>query len=215
MRFLLGFLLAALSTAASAQQATGTAEFNDGMQLYRTHDCLGAVGPLDIASRLSPRPAALLALGYCYRQLKQFPEAIDAYQRYIQLHDDEKRATFLLEQTSQEEREWLRAQPQPPTLPVGPELPTMPPSFSSVVRARGWTSRGLLIGGTAAVVVGSVFAIQARSAGKDWQNAMTAPGWSDARSRAQSTVSIANAGFIAGGALLASGLSLFLFTDGF
>ncbi len=114
VRLLPACLLLLLSGAALAAQP-GAAEFEQGMQLYRTGDCPAAVEQLEIANKALARPGGLKALGFCYRQMKQFPKAADAYQRYLQLHaDDEKRVLFLLEQTLQEEREWRRDHPPPP-----------------------------------------------------------------------------------------------------
>jgi hypothetical protein len=107
-------LILASPRASAEAPAPGQAEFERGMELYRGRECAAAVGPLEIAVKASPRPGALLALGFCYRQLKQFPSATDAYQRYLRLRaDDEKHALSLLEQTTEEEREWRKTNPAP------------------------------------------------------------------------------------------------------
>jgi tetratricopeptide (TPR) repeat protein len=145
-RSILALILAAslVSSRGSAQApAPGEAEFARGMQLYRSRDCLSAVAPLEIAARAASRAGALLALGFCYRQLKQFSNATNAYQRYLQLRaDDEKHALSLLEQTTEEEREWRRTHPEaePARAPAAPApqpvqvaaVPAKPPPATSV-----------------------------------------------------------------------------------
>jgi hypothetical protein len=122
--------LAVTASRGSAAGEPGAAEFEEGMQLYRQRDCKGALAPLEVASRAAPRPNALLALGFCYRQLKQFSKATNAYQHYLRLRsDDEKHALSLLEATMEEEREWRRAHPEPAPPPkmAHDDLPAFAP----------------------------------------------------------------------------------------
>jgi len=118
-------LLLALAAFPSFAQMPAPAQesYDRGMQLYRSRDCKAAIEPLEIAVHASPRPSALLALGFCYRQLNQYANATDAYQRYLQTHsDDEKRALLLLEETMNEERAWRRTHPEEAE-PVVPQKP--------------------------------------------------------------------------------------------
>ena len=121
--------LALATPRAFAQTAPGAAEFEKGMQSFRTQECAAAVAPLEFASRAASQPSALMALGFCYRQLKEFSNAIDAYQRFLELHsDDGRRALVLLEQTTEEEREWRRNHPEPPRIPDPSRNPEPPRS---------------------------------------------------------------------------------------
>jgi hypothetical protein len=126
---------------------SGADDFARGMQLYRGGDCAGAIRPLEYSSRLGNYPGGLMALGYCYRQLKQFAKATDAYQRYLQLHaDDEKRVVMLLEETLQEEREWRRDHPEEPPSPPPPEpaAPAQAPAQLPPVEPPGRTVKLVL-----------------------------------------------------------------------
>jgi hypothetical protein len=115
------------STAALAEAAPGADEFKVGMQFFRNRDCVSAVGPLAVASKTAPRPGALLGLGYCYRLLKRFPEAIQAYQSYLEAgFEEEARVALLLEQTMEEELEWSRLHPAPPPVPPPATPPPAP-----------------------------------------------------------------------------------------
>ena len=119
-----------LARGASGQAEAGAAEFVKGMELYRAHEYAAAVVPLENASRAASRPPALIALGFCYRQLKQFAKAAETYQRYLRLHlDDEKRVLELLERTMAEEREWRRSHPATEELSSRPLVaPVAPPA---------------------------------------------------------------------------------------
>ena len=181
-------VLAAVHLAAHGEAAPD--DVQRGMQLYRLRDCAGAVELLEPASRRAAHPGALIALGYCYRQMKRFPEAIDAYQRYLAAHfDDEKRVTALLEQTILEEKQWRESRPPPPApaapaaasspAPV-PSAAAAPPSPSAVViapspsepvaRPRLWT---WVAGGAAVAALGTgvVLGAMSRSSASEIQRA--------------------------------------------
>jgi tetratricopeptide (TPR) repeat protein len=69
----------------------------------------------------------------------------------------------------------------------------------------------LLVGGAVvAAGAGAFFGLQARSAADDWKAATSDPAWSDARSRAQSSMGRANVAFVAAGILAAAGLITYL-----
>src|SRR5215467_12566379 len=126
-------VIALVSLRGWAEKPPGSAEFEEGMRLYRARDCAAAVRPLEVAARASPQPSALLALGFCYRQLKTFDKATDAYQRYLQIRpDDEKRARSLLQQTKEEDREWRRTHPE-----VLPPVPAAPLGAGAASSAAG------------------------------------------------------------------------------
>jgi tetratricopeptide (TPR) repeat protein len=111
LRILLPLLLLSLPTAARA--APGEEEFKAGMKLLRERAFAGAIGLLEVSSRASPRPGALLGLGYCYRQLHRYGDAIRAYQRYLDAgFQEEARVALLLQDTLEEERAWREAHPE-------------------------------------------------------------------------------------------------------
>jgi hypothetical protein len=144
----------ALALLLAVEIGPGAAEFERGMAAYRAGDCAAAVKPLETAALASSRPSALIALGYCYRQLRQFPQATDAYQRYMHLHaDEEKRVALLLDDTLREERAWRREHPEVPA-PVRPRFWT-------------WVAGGA---GVTALAVSGGFALQARSTGRELSN---------------------------------------------
>lgn len=79
--------------------------------------------------------------------------------------------------------------------------------------SRGPLSLIVLGAGVASTGVGAYFGLRNLSANSDYDNATTAAARADARDRAQTSATIANASWIASGALIAAGLGILFLTD--
>jgi hypothetical protein len=80
-------------------------------------------------------------------------------------------------------------------------------------KSRGPLSLIVLGGGVVAGGVATFFGVRNHSAWADYNAAQTAAARTDARSRAQSSATVANVSWIASGVLLAAGLGMLFFTD--
>lgn len=86
-----GLLPVLLPVPAAAQGETGetgaTGEaaqaFDVGVRLLREGNWAGALAAFERAYRLEPHYPILFNIGYCLKQLNRYPEALDAFERYL------------------------------------------------------------------------------------------------------------------------------------
>ncbi|NMC69108.1 MAG: tetratricopeptide repeat protein [Myxococcales bacterium] len=82
--------------AAPDAQAEASRSFEIGMRLMEEQNWAGALAAFQRAYDLAPHYAVLFNIGYCQKQLQRYPEALEAFQRYLSEGGDrirpEKRA---------------------------------------------------------------------------------------------------------------------------
>jgi len=93
----LPMVLAVPAVAQTAGEAPGDAAaqaseaFEMGMRLFQEQNWAGALAAFERAYSLQPHYAVLFNRGVCLRELHRYPEALDAFQRYLREGGDEIR----------------------------------------------------------------------------------------------------------------------------
>jgi hypothetical protein len=63
--------------------AQAAASFDVGMELFNEQNWSGALDAFELAYSLNPNYIVLFNIGACMRELQRYPEALDAFQRYL------------------------------------------------------------------------------------------------------------------------------------
>jgi len=80
---MLGAEPAPAQTTASDAQAQASESFELGMRLMDEQNWAGALAAFQRAYDLAPHYAVLFNIGFCRKQLQRYPEALEAFQRYL------------------------------------------------------------------------------------------------------------------------------------
>jgi len=200
--------------------------FAASMDAYRRGDFKGAIELLEKVYAMDPEPSILYNMGRAYEGLGDLPKAIDHYKRFLDQSPHardrgalEQRITTLerqladraaLESQRDQERQRAeqeareRAAKEAELEKARKEAADAPPKRRSPMP---FVLGGL---GLVGVGVGAVFGVMASSSHSDALSERQQEKASDLDATANSQATIANIGFIAGGVLLATGVTWWL-----
>lgn len=210
------------TTPALAAPKAGEArvQFDRGVAAYTKGDYAAAAEALGASFVLEPDPETLFAWAQTERKLGHCDRAIDLYGKLLEmdLPAENKQAV----QAQIDECKVIIAEQQPTTTSVAPadpppvaadaQAPSPPPEPEPVLAPEGrawWKDPigGALVGaGVAGIGLGVVFLVQARSAYRDKDAAMTYPEYEVLADRADSRGRLGVIATVAGSALVAAGI---------
>lgn len=171
--WVLFFFLSVLSPVVSLAQSSSSKEeaakvFTEAEVRFRKGDYQGALSGYQEAYNLSKEPLLLFNIGQCHSNLKQYQEAIDAYQRFLTESPQSTQrplAESLIKENQEKLNKLPKTEPTSATQP-NPETPSAPSSLpSSKLFYLGGASAGTL-----GLVLGTVSfgaALRARGIQKD------------------------------------------------
>jgi hypothetical protein len=162
VRALILLLLPSLAWAQDTNADIARRHVAAGTEHYRSEQWLDALTQFEAAQRMHSDPAVELQIAHCHEKLEQFPEAIAAYQRYLQGVPNAPEAADLrahIERLRQQ-----RSRPPPPDPERPPPEPTADPNAQPGARElpgvespqRRWLAPSIVAGlGVASFVVGA------------------------------------------------------------
>lgn len=165
------------TTAAWAAEENGRVEFEEGTRLYRQDEFAAALPWFEQAYALSGhRPATVLALAQCERNLGEHDRAIQHFEEYLTLESDPNevesvRATIALLRS---ERVATAPQPEPKRLPTAPARvaqPNMVPQVTTTPRETPVLPLLTIGGGVAVAAIGAVMLVSGREDVRAVENA--------------------------------------------
>jgi tetratricopeptide (TPR) repeat protein len=188
--------------------------FEQGRAAYREGRFADAGRLLREAYALVPEPVLLYNLARAHEGLGEFPEAIDAYERYLATAKDipdrgaiERKLTSLRAELAERERlarerdEALKAKPAPGE---GPAARAEPEPTTRGASPWPWVVAGL---GGAVLVGGGVFGTMALATNDDAEAAPSQVDAASLRDDAEGLASLSSVGFVVGGVLVATGVT--------
>lgn len=198
--------------------------FSASMDAYRRGDFKGAIELLEKVYAMDPDPSILYNMGRAYEGLGDLPKAIEHYKRFLEkspnAHDKgalEQRISTLEKQVEdrkslehQRDQERQRAE-QEARERAAKEAELEKAKQASAAPKRRSPIPFILGGvGLASIGVGTVFGVMASSNHSDATSERQQDKASDLDATANTQATIANIGFIAGGVLLATGVTWWL-----
>jgi tetratricopeptide (TPR) repeat protein len=200
--------------ASQADQARAVELFEKGRAAYREGRFSDSVSHLREAYALVPEPVLLYNLARAHEGLGEYPEAIDAYERYLATAKDipdrgaiERKLVSLRRELEERERlarerdEALNAKREPGE---GSTSRSDPQPASAGASPWPWVVAGL---GGAVLVGGGVFGSMALSTNDDAELAPSQLEAASLRDDAEGLATISTVGFVVGGVLLATGVT--------
>jgi tetratricopeptide (TPR) repeat protein len=197
-----------------ADQARALELFEQGRAAYREGRFSDSVSLLREAYALVPEPVLLYNLARAHEGLGEFPEAVDAYERYLATAKDiadrgaiERKLVSLRRELEDRERlarerdEALNAKRERADASAGPSDSEL---HSAGASPWPWVIAGL---GGAVIAAGGVFGSMALSTNDDAENAPSQLESASLRDDAEGLATFSTIGFVLGGVVLASGVT--------
>lgn len=184
-------------------KAQAESAYQSGVEAFGEKNFAGALAFFDRAFKLDPSPILLYNIARCHEEMGTLDPAIRNFELYLARapdapdREDVERRIRVMEAI---------ARRQADAAPVAPAQPA--PAETSALR---WWGYGTLGAGVVSLAVGGAMGVAADSAAEDHRAADTRADKARFATEANDNATVANVGFIVGGALVAAGATLVIY----